>query len=438
MALRNRILPNVKTKGGVKVDHRKNTADYETETMPVPKQVAVAMSQHIGAPCVPCVKKGDTVCVGTLLGDSDQPVSSPVYSGVSGVVSSITDIMLATGVMTKAVVIDTDGQQTVCDQLERPVLETKQDLLDAVRRCGLVGLGGAGFPAHIKLNPAQPIDTLVINAAECEPYITADYREMIECAKDVIDGIYFILKYLDIPKAVIVVEDNKPKAIELLSQIANDHNFSDRFFIMRVSSQYPKGAEKLTVYLATGRKIPAGKLPADVGCIVMNVSSVSTIAKYVKTGMPLVQKRLTVDGSAIVSPKNVFVPVGTYIKDVIAFAGGYKKEPKKIIMGGPMMGYAMPDDEHPIMKYSNAILALDEKEAYPKEMSACIRCGRCVQACPMRLMPTKVEAHLKVGDKERLQKDGVLNCMECGCCAYVCPACRPLVQVMRRSKAIVK
>lgn len=425
-------------RGGVHAPHRKNTAEMRTVDMPVPKTVQIVMQQHIGAPCTPCVKKGDEVLVGTLIGDSDKFVCAPIYSSVSGTVSDITDIMLINGVMTKAVVIETDGEQTPKDDIIPPMVTNKDELLSAVRACGLVGLGGAGFPTHVKLNPTQKVDTLVINGAECEPYITADYREMIESTTDIIEGICLIIKHLNLEKAVIVVENNKPKAINMLSNAAKRSEFPQKISVLPTKAMYPRGAEKVTVYVATGRTIESGKLPADVGCIVMNISSIATLNRYVSTGMPLVSKRITVDGSAIANPTNLRVPIGTSVKDVIEHIGGYKCEPKKLIFGGPMMGVALPSDDMPVMKQTNAILALDEKEAYPKPLSACIGCSRCLRVCPMGLMPTTIEKHLKTKDVEALEKDSVMSCIECGCCAYECPAMRPLVQVMRQSKTLIK
>lgn len=434
----NKTKPKTHIRGGVHAPHRKNTAEMRTVDMPVPARVCIVMQQHIGAPCIPCVKKGDEVKVGQLIGDSEKPVSAPIYSSVSGVVAEISDVMLTNGAMSKAVVIDTDGNQTVTDGIMPPMITNKEEFLAAVRKCGLVGLGGAGFPTHIKLNPSTPVDTLVINGAECEPYITADYREMVENTADIVDGICLVLKYLGIKQAVIVVENNKPTAITMLNNAVKRCEFNKRISVLPTKAMYPRGAEKVTVYAATGRVIKSGQLPADAGCIVMNVSSVASLARFVSTGMPLISKRVTVDGSAMANAMNLRVPVGTYVHDVIEYAGGYKCEPKKLIMGGPMMGIALYNDEIPVLKQTNAILALDENEAYPKPLSACIRCGRCVKVCPMSLMPTTVETHLKIKDSAALKKDGVMNCIECGCCAYECPAMRPLVQVMRQSKALVK
>lgn len=427
-----------RVRGGVHAPHRKNTAEMPTEICPVPQEVCIVMQQHIGAPCVPCVKKGDEVYVGTKLGDSDLPVSAPIYSGVSGTVTDITESMLSNGSVSKAIIIKTDGKQTMADDITPPVISNKEEFLSAVRKSGLVGLGGAGFPAHIKLNPKTPVDTLVINGAECEPYITSDYREMIENTNDIISGIVLALKHLSFERAVIVVEDNKPKGIAMLKKAAEKSEFADKISVLPTKAMYPRGAEKVTVYAATGRIIKSGQLPADVGCVVMNVTSIATLARYAATGMPLVNKRITIDGSAVCTPKNMRVPIGTYIRDVINFAGGYKCEPKKLIMGGPMMGVALPSENMTVLKQTNAVLALDDNEAYPKPQSACIRCSRCLQVCPMSLSPTIIETHLKIKNTAALEKDGVMNCIECGCCAYECPAMRPLVQVMRESKRLVK
>lgn len=424
--------------GGAHVPHRKNTAEIRTVDMPIPSQVQIVMQQHIGAPCVPCVKKGDEVLVGTKVGDSEGYVSAPIYSSVSGVVSGITEVMLTNGAMSTAIIIDADGKQTADSSIIPPMVTNKDELLSAARNSGLVGLGGAGFPMHVKLNPNKPVDTLVVNGAECEPYITADYREMIENTEDIINGICTVIKYLSLKRAVIVVEDNKPTAITMLNNAAKRSEYNKCISVLPTKSKYPRGAEKVTVYAATGRIIKGGELPADAGCIVMNVSSVATLNKYISTGMPLVYKRITVDGSAVQNPINVRVPIGTYVKDIIEFAGGYKCEPKKLIIGGPMMGVALPNEDMPVVKQTNAILALNEQEAYPKALSACIRCGRCVNACPMSLMPTLIEKHMKLNDAAELEKAGVMSCIECGCCAYECPAMRPLVQVMRNSKAIIK
>ena len=430
-----------KVRGGVKVAHHKNTAETEVVRLPVPQKVTIPMQQHIGAPCEPLVKVGDKVAVGQLIGDTDKFVSAPIHASVSGVVTAVGDVKLPNGVMSKAVTIESDGEMRLWEGIEPPKVETREDFVKAVRASGLVGLGGAGFPTHIKLNfpPDKNIDTLVINAAECEPYITVDYRECIENSWDILSGVYTIKDMLGIKNVIIAAEDNKPEAFKVLKNIA-DHkdDIKDEVKLMVLESKYPQGAEKMMVQSATGRKVPPGKLPADVGCVVMNVASAAFIARYLKTGKPLVSRSLTVDGSAIANPKNVRVPVGTNIGDIIDFCGGFSAEPCKILTGGPMMGLAIVGTELPVLKQNNAILAFGKDDAVLKPEKDCIRCGRCASACPMSLMPTNIVRAAKARDVEALKKIGVNVCMECGSCAFACPAGKPLVQHMRLAKAILR
>lgn len=432
-----------RTHGGAAVPHHKNTWELPTATMPPPERVILPMQQHLGAPCVPTVKKGDTVFVGTVVGDSDAYVSAPVHASVSGTVEELTTVMLTGGQMTQAVVIRSDGKMEKDPAIYPPAaITTKEELAAAARSAGLVGLGGAGFPAHVKLNvpEGKQIDTLIVNVAECEPYVTSDHREALENGKNVLEGIYKVKEILEVQRVLIAVEDNKPDVIQRLSEIAGDPQRDplDQVRVLPLKSRYPQGAEKVLVQACTGRKVPEGKLPADVGCLVMNIGSISFLASYMRTGMPLTLKRVTIDGSAIAHPQNVIVPVGTPIKDVVAFCGGYKSEPKKLIMGGPMMGVAITSDELPILKQNNAILAFDEREATLRQPTACIRCGRCVAACPMNLMPTKLEQATERKDVEGLKALNVMACMECGCCAFSCPAGRRLVQAIRLGKSYVR
>lgn len=431
----------VKVRGGVKVDHQKNTAETEVVRIPEPQKVVLPMQQHIGAPCTPTVKVGDTVAIGQVIGDSDKFVSAPIHASVSGKVSAIGNVKLPNGAVVQGVTIESDGERRLYDGIEPPKADTKEEFLKAVRASGLVGLGGAGFPTHVKLNvpPDKNVDTLVINAAECEPYITVDYRECIDNSWDILSGIHIIKDMLGIENVIIAVENNKPKAFEVLKKIADSDNYSgDHTKLMSLESRYPQGAEKMMVQSATGRKVPPGKLPADVGCIVMNVASVAFVARYIKTGKPLVSRSLTVDGSAIAEPKNVRVPIGTSIADIIDFCGGFKEEPRKIITGGPMMGLSITGTDLPVIKNNNAILAFTEKDAKLMQEGDCIRCGRCAAACPMSLVPTLIERYTKAGDTDALKKIGVNVCMECGSCAYSCPAKKPLVQTMRAAKAFLR
>ncbi len=433
------LRPKKNIRGGISVPHRKNTAESHTEIMPPPETVTIAMQQHIGAPCTPCVKKGDTVYVGTKIGDSDKFISAPVHSSVSGVVTGLGSILMPSGQTAETVIIESDGQMTPDPSLAPINVETPEDLVKAARDSGLVGLGGAGFPAHVKLATKNEIDTLIINGAECEPYITSDYRECIENTESVFEGVYLIKRILGIKNVIICVEDNKPKAIEALYRIAADkRDVNNEVRVMKLKSRYPQGAEKVLIYTATGRKLPLGKLPADIGCVVMNITSVSKLYQYIKTGMPLVNKTVTVDGDAVAIPKNVIVPIGTSIEKVIEFCGGYKTSAKKVLYGGPMMGTAVLNTEAPILKQNNAILVLSRKLADKQNEGPCIRCGRCATACPMNLRPLDIEPALKIGDIDKLKELHADYCMECGSCSFSCPSKHHLTQVLRLAKAELK
>ncbi|MBN2852402.1 MAG: electron transport complex subunit RsxC [Clostridia bacterium] len=424
-------------KGGVKVPHYKNSENAETKIMPIPDIIEIPMLHHIGAPCVPLVKVGDYVMVGQKIGDSDKFISSPVHTGVSGTVKKISSVLFPNGMNVQSVVIETDKKQEIHPDVKPPVIESREDFIKAIRESGLVGLGGAGFPTNVKLNPppGKTVDYLLINGAECEPYITSDYRETIENSWNIISGINIIMEYLEIDKVIIGVEDNKPVSVDVLTDIAKT---SDKIDIMSLKSKYPQGAEKMLIYALTGRIVPAGKLPLDVGVIVLNVASVSFIAEYIKTGMPLTKKRITIDGGAVNTPSNIEVFVGTYIKEAIQFSGGFKEVPKKILMGGPMMGVSQFNLDSPILKQNNAILAFNEKQSILPEQTPCIKCGRCVRACPMNLMPVYFDIYHQYKDVEQLEKLDIMSCIECGSCSFVCPANRYLVQSIRNGKALVK
>lgn len=429
-----------KGRGGVSIAHNKNTAEMSVVRIPTPPFVEIPMNQHIGAPCTPVVNKSDSVRVGTLIGDSDAYVCAPIYSSVSGTVREIKDIRLANGAVSKAVIIDSDGLMEE-ESFTPPEITDTPSFIRAVRASGLVGLGGAGFPAHVKLNLPQSadIDTLIINAAECEPYITVDYRECLENSENILKGVTAVSKYLNIDRVVIAVENNKPKAIEILKKIADSDNESgNRVQIMTLKSRYPQGAEKMIIQSVTGRRIPPGKLPSDVGCVVMNVASIAFVGRYLATGKPLVSRSMTVDGSAIKNPMNVRVPVGTMMDYIIDYCGGFIEEPEKIVCGGPMMGMALTDINYPVLKGNNALIAFKKGDISIKKETDCIRCGRCAQACPLSLVPTNIERFAKSGDIKKLKHSGAMVCMECGSCAYSCPAGKPLVQHMRLAKAIIK
>lgn len=433
--------PKKRVHGGVKPPHKKHTKTCATEIMPFPKKVLIPLQQHIGVACTPKVNVGDEVFVGTVIGDSEKFMSAPIHSSVSGKVTAIKTANLPNGATCDAIEIENDGKGTLEPTLAPHPVKTEEDIVKCAREMGLVGLGGAGFPTHIKLtrSPEKPIDTLIINGAECEPYITADCREAIENTEDVIDGVYTLLEIMDFKQVIIAVEDNKPEVLDALYEVAaNRRDTDNRVKITVLKSQYPQGAEKVLIYSVTGRKLDFGQLPADVGCIVMNITSVGALSRYIKSGMPLIGKRITVDGDAVNTPKNVLVPCGATYADVIDFCGGLKDNCKKVIVGGPMMGFSVDTLNMPIIKQNNALLCFSEDTAYMPPISPCIRCGKCKDACPMHLTPYAIAGAIKRDDTDALENLGTNYCMECGSCAFSCPAKRPLVQVMRQAKSELK
>ena len=416
---------------GIHVRHSKNTAACETVKLDVPKEVIIPMNMNMGAHSIPTVKPGDHVDIGDLIGDTDAFMSAPVHSSVSGTVKAITEIKAMMGVC-QAVQIETDEEQKISDSVRIPTINDRDDFIKEIRKSGLTGLGGAGFPTHIKSAPKTPIDTLIINAAECEPYITSDHRQMLEDPDAVIGGIKLVLKYLDIPRAVIGIENNKPDAARLLQEKASD---DDRITIQVLPSIYPQGAEKVLIYNVTGRMVMERQLPSDQGVIVMNVSTVAYIHTYCTTGMPLTERRLTVDGDTVKKPCNLMVKIGTPISKILEYAECDTDRVKKIILGGPMMGMCAVNTDIVIGKSNNAVLAFEK--VTEKTTTNCIRCGRCIHACPIKLSPTEIEKAYQRRDVETLKKLKVGLCMNCGCCTYVCPAGRKLAEVNQLAKAII-
>lgn len=424
----------------IHVSHEKHTAACETEIMAIPEAVCISMSQHIGAPCKPLVAKGDSVKVGQIIGDTDAFVSAPIHSSVSGTVKEITTMRSVAGGQDQMIVIETDGKQEVWEGVKPPVINDMNDFIAAVKASGLVGLGGASFPTHIKLNPKNldEVDTLIVNAAECEPFITSDHRLMLENAPYIIDGILAVMKYLTISKAYIGVEENKPDAISRLNEVIKEKGHADDIKVEVLRARYPQGAERVMVYEITGKTLKAGELPAQLGIVLSNVTTIAFIGQYLKTGRPLTTKRITVDGNAVAQPKNIIVPIGARIADVVAACGGYKAEPKKIIMGGPMMGRAVYSDAFPIVKNNNAILVFDGPQTLIPEETGCIKCGICTRACPFNLIPVSMVAAYERRDVDKLNQLQVMQCMECGSCSYACPAKRPLSFTHKMAKAFLK
>ena len=426
---------------GVHVPHRKNTDQLVPVSMPAPSTVTIPMSMHIGAPAKPVVKVGDLVKVGTLIAEAGGFVSAPIYASVSGKVTKITDYLLSSGTTVPAVVIESDGEMTPAETVIPPVVNSRETLLEAIRNSGVVGLGGAGFPTHVKFNvDPDRIEYLVINGAECEPYVTSDTRTMLDRVADMKRALLAMNEYFGIKDIVIGIENNKKAAIKSMMSLMKEMAAEGkcRFTVKALPAVYPQGGEKVLIYHTVGRTVPVGKLPIDVGCIVVNCTTLAAIGSYLETGMPLVAKCVTVDGGAVKEPKNAIVPIGTAMADVFDFCGGLTETPDKVVYGGPMMGITVPDTTAPILKNTNAILALTKKETKLPKTTACIRCGSCLNTCPFSLSPAQIARAYDKRDAVALDALSVNACMECGCCSFVCPANRPLVQTNKLAKQFLK
>lgn len=390
------------------------------------------LSQHIGAPAKPIVEKGDHVLTGQKIAEAGGFVSAPIYATVSGTVRAIEPRRVVTGDSVMSIIIENDG---LYEEVEygpvKPLEEmTKEEIIERVKEAGIVGMGGAGFPTFIKLSPKEPekIDYVIANCAECEPYLTSDYRRMIEEPEKLVEGLKVSLRLFDNARGILAVEDNKPDCIEILKKLTKDE---PKISVKALKTKYPQGAERQLIYAATGRKINSSMLPADAGCVVNNVDTIVAIYHAVIEGKPLMNRIVTVTGDAIADPRNFIVRIGTNYHELVEEAGGFKKDPVKIVSGGPMMGFAIFDLDVPTTKTASALLCLTEDDVSAMEPTACINCGRCVEVCPGRVVPRLLADYAENYNEEAFLSHDGMECCECGCCSYVCPAKRPLTQTIK-------
>ena len=410
-----------------------NTHDMNSVRIAPPDSVTIQLSMHSGVPAVPVVQKGDHVYIGQLIAkEGEGRVSSPIHASVSGTVSEVSE---------KSISIKSDGKMEKDPEMKAPKLETLDDFLDGCRKSGIVGLGGAAYPLHGKWEAVRKnkIDTVLINGAECEPYCTADNRTMVEDADHIKSGIEILKKFVGAKEYIIGIEANKPEAISHLTEVFKDDSSVE---VKTLESVYPQGAKQVLLWNATGKVVAAGQRLASLGVIITNVTTLAKMALYFETGMPLVDKCVSVDGSAVKNPSNIIVPIGTSFGYCLEACGGFKEEPRKVIEGGPMMGRTVASLDEPVVKATNGIVAMGEKEAILSEPSPCIHCGRCVEACPLNLNPVAFAKALSMEDEDEkealLKREDVAQCMECGCCAFVCPAHRPLVANNREDKRFMR
>ncbi|MBT3192008.1 MAG: electron transport complex subunit RsxC [Verrucomicrobia bacterium] len=427
--------------GGIHPAYHKELArDRAIETMPIPALLRVSMSQHLGAPAKPLVKKGDTVKRGQCIGEAAGFISAAVHAPTSGTIKEVGTAPTAMGTSAAFIAIEPDGEDAWIEGLEGIAdwqnADTKA-LIAKVAAAGIAGMGGAGFPTNVKLSPPpdKPIDTLILNGAECEPYLTADHRLMVEHAEQIWTGCQIVRKVLGAKHVHIAIEDNKPEAIAAMEQAMEGAD--DDASISILKTEYPQGAEKQQIYATTGREVPSGGLPMDVGCVVENVGTTLAVWDAVVNGKPLTERVTTVTGMPVSEPKNVLGRIGIPYSDLLDFCGGLKADVAKIISGGPMMGLAQPGLDATTTKTTSGLLFLAPQETQTFRSMPCIACGRCVGACPMYLVPAELSQMLEAEDYEAAEELNVLDCIECGCCAFACPAHRPLVQHMKQGKSKV-
>ena len=420
-------------KGGIHPYDGKELSKDKPIKAVLPKgDLVYPLSQHIGAPAKPIVAKGDHVLTGQKIAEAGGFVSAPVYATVSGTVKAIEPRRVVTGDNVMSIVVENDG---LYDEVEYPAVKpledmTRDEIIACIKEAGIVGMGGAGFPTFIKLSPKEPekIDYVIANCAECEPYLTSDYRRMLEEPQKLVDGLKVYLKLFENARGILAVEDNKPDCIELLKKLTKDET---RISVKALKTKYPQGAERQIIYAATGRSINSSMLPADAGCVVNNVDTIVAVYHAVYEGRPLMNRIVTVTGDAVADPRNFIVRIGTNYHELVEEAGGFKEEPVKIISGGPMMGFGIFDLNVPTTKTASALLCLTQDDVSRMEPSACINCGRCVEACPSRLVPSMLADFAEHYEEEEFLSHDGMECCECGCCSFVCPAKRSLTQSIK-------
>lgn len=421
-------------KGGMHIrDYKELTKDIKTIAFPDCDMHIFPIRQHIGAPLNVLVEIGAKVTVGQKIADSAEFVSSPVHSSVSGTVTDIKPYFHDSGTMVTAIFVENDREYTVSEDVcpKDYTKMTKEEIISVIREAGIVGMGGAGFPTHVKLSPKTKVDYIIVNGAECEPYITSDHRYMLENANDIIYGLKIAMKALGLSDGHIGIEVNKKNGIET---VRNSDEFNEHIHIVSLKTKYPQGAEKQLIKAVTKRNVPAGKLPADAGAVVINVATAVAIANAFKTGMPAIEKNVTVSGDAVRTPSNFRVRTGVPVSFLIEQAGGFKETPEKIISGGPMMGITQYNTNYPVTKTTSSVLLISKAQKTYDADAPCIRCGKCVEHCPMRLMPLKLADAAKKDDVETAARYNILECIECGLCSYVCPANKNLLQHIRMIK----
>lgn len=432
-------------KGGIHPPDKKElTADKTIVEAKSPKRLVIPLSQHIGAPCKPVVTLNQEVKKGEIIGEAGGFVSAPIHSSVSGKVIAIGEFLNAMGKMVTSIVIENDGKEEWAaikdapDYMSLPPERLKEKIKDA----GIVGMGGAAFPTVVKLSPPKekPIDTVILNGSECEPYLTGDYRLMLERPKEIIEGLKILMKVLGVNKGFVGIEDNKPNALKTMKEVLLfSGKGQNNIEVCALQTKYPEGAEKMLIKAITGREVPPRELPMDVRVVVQNVGTAFAVFEAVRYGKPLIERVVTITGEGLTEPRNMLVKIGTLISHLIDECGGFKDKGLKVIAGGPMMGFAIPSLDVPVTKGTSGIVVMTENElVHTEDFKPCIRCGRCIDICPMGLMPSMLSIYSEKGFYEGAKEYNLFDCFECGSCAFVCPSKRPMVQLIRLAKSMVK